>query len=245
MRATIDADAAAEKEFNFPRVTDGELAGIFQEKRPFFREKEAEPVEIHLNVVNFNLGKVCIYRGIKRQARRDTPFHVNAVFLSGLGGGQLTAALIQTERVGRHLQQALTGDFNPFDVTGLGYAIEIEVSIKRRPVRLLIIATDIALKIDTPGLGITGTVAQRQKRNRKFRTPTLICDLSFHLPGRIPIQIEATCSAPATSEAAAASFIDYLSIELHTGRICTEDVTVLAIQQSIDNHTKTVCIIQR
>ena len=91
MCAKIDADAAAEKEFDFPRVTDGKLAGIFQEKRSFFRKKQAESVEIHLNVIDFNLSKICIHRGIKRQARSDSPFHVDAVFLSGLGCGQLSA----------------------------------------------------------------------------------------------------------------------------------------------------------
>ena len=70
-RATgTDANTAAEKQLDFLRIANRKLSGVFQEERSFFREEQAEPVEIHLLFVDLNLCKVGVIGGIKCQARR-------------------------------------------------------------------------------------------------------------------------------------------------------------------------------
>ena len=156
--------------------------------------------------------------------------------------GQRAAALCRDETIGSDLQITLTRRLYAFDSAGIGDTLQRVLTIQRCPICNFVITTNIALKVDTPGLHIAVAITQRRERNFHLGTPAVISDLRIDFPGGFPVEIE---SSTATTEATTRTLVGHLRIIFDAGRVGTKDESVLAIEQAIENHLKTVCLIER
>ena len=77
-------DASGEEQLNLTRRSDGKLSRILQEERALFRKEQAEAVQIHLQVVDFDLREVGVVRRVERQAWRERVLQVETELFVGL-----------------------------------------------------------------------------------------------------------------------------------------------------------------
>ena len=81
--AVSNAEPPRKKEIGFPRAAYREIAGVFQEERPFFGEKEVKAIEIDLLIVYLDLGKIRVIGTVEGQAGREAVFEIGARSGSG------------------------------------------------------------------------------------------------------------------------------------------------------------------
>src|SRR5690606_18778938 len=113
---------------------------------------------------------------------------------------------------------------------------------QRRPERDLVVAADAPLEVEAPGLHRGRAEAERRERDLHLRAPADVGYARTHLPRGVPVQVE---TALAAADRLALRLARDLAVVLDAGRIGAEHVAVLAIQQSVDQDSKAVGVVER
>ena len=218
---------------------------------PLLREEQGEPIEVHLLIVDFDLRKVGVDSGVKREAWRDAVFHIAANVVIHLGVDRRDARLqrvAQPER--RDAEIAQCRRLHAGHRASQRQTIEVELPGNRRPKRALVLAADVALEVDAPRLIGARGIPQRAERDRELGGPALIGGLRAHLPRRVPVDVESSAAAArlhlaAALTTAALAFVGDLGVVLDAGRIGAEHEPVLTIAIGVHDHLEAVGVVQR
>ena len=111
-------------------------------------------------------------------------------------------------------------------------------------------APDDALEVDAPRLGAAGREAQRLERNGELGAPANLGDAGSHLPGAVPVDVEAAprprgLLTSAGQPAAALPFEGDLPVVLDAGGIGAEDEAVLAVAVGVEDDPEAVHVVER
>ena len=168
-----------------------EDARVLQEERPLLGKEQIEAVEIDLLVVHFDLGEVGVVGQVECHARCHAVLEVGAEIAGADGARVFGPGQRLTQQVGCELKVSLGGDLDSLELSGQGDPIDVVLTRQRRPVGLLIARADVPLEIHAPVLHVVPRIAQRRERNRDFRRPPDVGHRGDHLPGPVPVEIEA------------------------------------------------------
>src|SRR5262249_33951241 len=112
-----------------------------------------------------------------------------------------------------------------FERSGNRDALDVVNPLDPRPETVFIanVATNTAMKIDTPGLDIAVSEFQCLEWNRNFGRPAVGLELCFDVPHTIPTAVDLT------------ALIDHLSVPLGSGRVDRELVAVSSVVECIED----------
>ena len=102
------------------------------------------------------------------------------------------------------------------------------------PERALVAPADVALEVDAPGLGASAGVAQGSERDGELRAPAEVAREGAHLPGAVPVAVEAV-ALPVAAD---------LAVVLDAGRVGAEDEAVLAVVVRVQHQLEAVGLVQ-
>ena len=246
-----DANAATEEEVDLAGVADAEEAGVLKEERPLFREEQVEPIQVDLLIVHFHLSEVSVHGRVQRKAGSKAVLQVAADIAEQFGINRLHTRFKRiAQHVGRDAQIAQRRCLHARQRSGQRQPIQVELARNRRPIRALVLATDVALKVDAPGLVGGRWIAQRAERNRELRRPSLLGDLAAHGPRAVPVDVETRTGTgrlhlAEAKPAAALPFVGHLTVVLDAGRVGAEHEPVLAIAVGVEDHLEAVGVVHR
>ena len=253
-----DADAAAEEQVDAGRSAaagsrpDGEQAGVLQEEGPLLGEEQVEPVEVHLLLVDLDLGEVRVVGQVERETRRHAVLEVDTEVGVGLvlaaGAGRLAA---RSDRVGDQLQVALRWRLDAPERPRVGQPVQVVVPVEFGPEGNFPVARDVALEVQAPGLHLFRRIAEGAEGNRELRAPAELADLGGDGPGAVPVQVEAggqgaapeAAVAAHAAEHAGAAFHD-LAVVLDARRVRAEHETVAAVLERVEDDLEAVRLVQ-
>ena len=113
-----EADAPAEEQLHLARVAHREEPGVLEEERALLGKEQVEAIEVHLLVVDLDLGEVGVDGAVDREARRDGVLQVAPDVAEQHAVGRHGAGLERVaERVRRDLQVPERGDLDAGDRT--------------------------------------------------------------------------------------------------------------------------------
>ena len=245
-RSAVDTNFATEEEIH-TSATDREEAGILQEERSFLRKEQWEAGEVHLRVVDLDLGEVRIDGQVEREALRNlnlrfaTDVHVRVE----LYRSSSVVAYRGTEHIrgGRH--GPAKRRLEPRQVTCEIKSIQPELTRHRGPKRFFVQASDTTGNVEAPGRGAR-PVSERAEGDAKLGVPPLLVPGRRDLPASIPILVEAAtgprlkASAPVRAateeEASPAPRGSHLAIVFDTRRRRSEYEAVLLVVVSVEHH---------
>jgi hypothetical protein len=181
---------------------------------------------------------------------------------------EVAVLFARSEDIRRQLQVALNRNGETRQCARQRNAVQVVLPRKRRPVRRLVPAPDVSLKVDSPLLHVGRGIAKRAEGNRELRAPPALEHFRFNLPGPIPVDVEpsartaglsaaagtATASTAAPTTAAASStaaaspslsLADHLSVVLDSRRAGPEDKPVLAIAEGVEDDEEAIGVGER
>ena len=256
LAVVADADAAAEEDLDLPRPPHRKQPGVFQEEGTFLREEQVEAIQVDLLLVDLHLREVGVVGRVERHARGDAVLQVDADF-TGADGPPVRRG---THRLAQHvrgqLQILLTRHLESLQLARERQPVQIELARQRRPERPFVALPNVALEVDAPRLyprrsGSAGSGTECA--NSAVQPISVIA--RRHLPGAVPVQVEAAARSPlllaaarapapaaaSSSHAAAAlAFVGDLAVILHAGRVGAEDEPVLLVQVRVEDDLEAV-----
>ena len=251
MTGVADTDAAAEEQVHLARVADAEQPGVLEEERTLLGEEQREAIQVDLLIVHFDLREVGVHRGVEGEAGGQTVLQVAADLAEPRRSRGFDARL---ERVTKHIRRdpkvAQRRRLHATKRARERQPIQVELPGNGCPVGALVLAPDVALKVDAPGLIGRGGIPQRAERNGKLRLPPFLRDLRAHRPCAVPVDVEpgagaARLHAAKAQPATALAFVGDLAVVLDAGGVGAEHEPVLAIAVGVDDHLEAVGVVQR
>ena len=252
-----EPDAAAEEHVDRTRLSDREQPRVLEEERPLLGKEQREAVQVDLLVVDLDLGEVGVCGQVEGHAGGDAVLQVRPQIAvvevaPGLGAVQALA-----EKVGRELEVALGRHRDALHLAGQRDAVEVVLAGEGRPVGLFVADPDVPLEVHAPGLHLGARIAEGPERNGDLGRPPDVGHVGDHLPGAVPVEVEAPAgaallpavagapAAAAAEPAAALPLVGELPVVLDAGRVGAEDEPVLPVQVGVENDLEAVGLVQR